>query len=81
MNRLKDLREDNDLRQVDIAQKLGISQRNYSYFETEQTALTAEILNKLADFYKTSVDYLIYRTDNREPYPKSLISPNDKDLF
>ena len=59
MNRIKELREDNDLLQKDIAKKLGITQRNYSYFETGQTMLTADILIKLADFYKTNIDYLL----------------------
>ena len=51
MNRLRELREDHDLRQREIAQKIGISQRNYSYYETNQTMLTEDILIKLADFY------------------------------
>ncbi len=73
MNRLKELREDNDLFQKDIAESLGITQRNYSYFETGQTMLTEDILTKLAKFYNTSIDYLLYRTDERKPYPKSII--------
>lgn len=73
MNRLKELREDNDLFQKDIAEKIGITQRNYSYFETGQTMLTEDILLKLASFYNTSVDYLLYKTDERKPYPKSII--------
>ena len=73
MNRLKELREDNDILQKDIAAKLGITQRNYSYIETGQTALTDDILIKLADFYNTSIDYLLYRTDKRDAYPASKI--------
>ena len=63
MNRLKELRENSDLLQREIAKYLGITQRNYSYFETNQTMLTADILIKLADFYNTNIDYLLYRTD------------------
>jgi len=66
-------REDKDLYQKDIAKILGVSERVYSYIETGQTALTQEILEKLADFYNTNVDYLIYRTDKREPLPKSIM--------
>ncbi len=73
MDRLKELREDKDLLQKDLAKILGITQRNYSYIETGYTALTADILNKLADFYNTSTDYILYRTDERKPYPKSII--------
>lgn len=76
MNRLKELRENNDLYQKDIAEKLGITQRNYSYFETGQTMLTADILEKLALFYNTSVDYLLYLTDEKIPYKKSAIIKN-----
>lgn len=73
MNRLKEIREDNDLLQKDIAKKIGITERNYSYFETGKTILTADILKKLADYYDTSIDYLLYQTDTRKPYPKSIM--------
>ena len=76
MNRLKELREDKDLLQKDLAKILGITQRNYSYIETGYTTLTEEILNKLADYYNTSIDYILYRTDERKPYKKSIV--NDK---
>ena len=76
MNRLKELREDKDLLQKDMAKILGITQRNYSYIETGYTVLTEEILNKLADYYNTSIDYILYRTDERKPYKKSIV--NDK---
>lgn len=73
MNRLKELREDNDLLQKDVADSLGISQRNYSYIETGKTALDADTLIKLARFYETSIDYILYETDERLPYPPSFI--------
>lgn len=73
VNRLKEIREDNDLLQKDIAKKIGITERNYSYFETGKTILTADILKKLADYYDTSIDYLLYQTDTRKPYPKSIM--------
>ena len=70
MNRLRELREDHDLVQKEIARNLGITQRNYSYYETNQTILTEDILQKLANYYDTSIDYILYRTDIRKPYPK-----------
>ena len=79
MNRLKDLREENDWYQKDVAKKLGITQRNYSYLETEQTMLTVDILKKIALLYNTSIDYLVYVTDERKPYPKSKVDVNAKD--
>ena len=63
-NRIKDLRIDSDLRQIDVAQALGITQRKYSYIETGTQQLTAEILVKLANFYGVSVDYILRQTNN-----------------
>ena len=74
MNRLKEIREDKDLLQKDIAKLLNISQRGYSHYETEDTNIPIETLHKLANFYDTSVDYLLYRTDERKPYPKSILN-------
>lgn len=73
MNRLKELREDKDLMQKEVAQKIGLTQRNYSYYETSQTILNEDILERLANYYNTSTDYILYRTDIREPYPKSIV--------
>ena len=73
MNRLKEIREDSDLLQKDIAKILNVSQRGYSHYETEDTNIPIEILHKLADYYSTSIDYLLYRTDERKPYSKSII--------
>lgn len=61
---LKALREDNDIKQKDIAKVLNVSQNTYSQYETGVISLTAEILIKLADYYNVSVDYLLDRTDN-----------------
>ena len=72
-NRLKELRESHDLLQREVAKSLGITQRNYSYFETGQTLLTEDILIKIANFYGTSIDYILYQTDNRKRYNKSVI--------
>lgn len=57
--RLRDLREDHDLSQADLAKYLNISQRTYSYYETGDRSVPVEILAKLAKFYNTTIEYLI----------------------
>lgn len=74
MNRLKELREDKDLLQRDIAKVINVSQRGYSHYETEDTNIPIEILKSLADYYQTSIDYILYRTDVRKAYPKSILN-------
>ncbi len=61
---LRNIREDNDLKQKDLASVLNVSQNTYSQYETGVIALTAEVLLKLADYYDVSVDYLLDRTNN-----------------
>lgn len=73
MNRLKELREDKDLYQKDIADYLKIDQSNYSKYELEKVNIPIECLRLLADYYNTSVDYILYRTDERKPYSKSIM--------
>ena len=68
--RIKDLREDHDLTQQQVSKMLNISQVAYSYYELNKRSIPLELLSKLADFYHTSVDYLLYRTDEIAPYPK-----------
>ena len=63
--RLKNLREDHDLSQSDIAKYLNISQRTYSYFVTGGRDIPIQILIKLADYYNTSIDYLVNRTNSK----------------
>lgn len=70
--RIKDLREDKDLTQKDISKILNISQVAYSYYELNRRSIPLEILSKLADFYNTSIDYLVYRTDEIKPYYKKI---------
>ena len=65
-NRIRDMREDHDLTQQKIADAIGITQRKYSYLETGTQQLTDEILVKLANYYKVSIDYLLRQTDNPE---------------
>lgn len=63
-NNLKSLREDNDIKQRQIAEILNVSQNTYSQYETGVIPLTAETLIKLANYYNVSVDYLLDRTNN-----------------
>ena len=64
--RIRNLREDMDMTQTDIAKNLFISQRTYSYYESGGHDIPTEVLVRLADFYDVSVDYLLNRTDKRE---------------
>ncbi len=57
------MREDNDYTQQQVADKIGITQRKYSYIETEVQPLTAEILIKLSRLYDVSIDYILKQTD------------------
>ena len=63
--RIRNLREDRDLTQTDIAKHLGMSQTGHSKYVTGENDIPTQILIKLADFYDTSVDYLLGRTDDR----------------
>ena len=65
MNRLKDLREDNDLKQAEIAKILNISQTNYSKYELEKINIPIDTLKKLAIFYNTSLDYILGLTNKK----------------
>lgn len=67
---IKALREDNEIKQYQLAAILGIAQNTYSQYETGKIAFTDEMLIKLSDFYNTSVDYLMDRTREKRPYPK-----------
>lgn len=60
---LRNIREDRDLKQKDLAAILNVSQNTYSQYETGTISLTADILIKLADYYNVSIDYLLDRTD------------------
>lgn len=69
--RIRDLREDHDLRQKEVAAVLGIDQRVYSSYEVGRYDLPLRHLVVLADFYKTSTDYLLGRTNVSKPYPSA----------
>ena len=64
--RIRDLREDRDLNQTQVAKMLGMSQTGYSKYETGENDLPTEVLIKLANFYGTSIDYILGITDEPE---------------
>jgi len=68
--RLRDLREDSDRNQTQLAELLGMSQTGYSKYETGENEVPVAVLEKLADIYNTSTDYLLGRTNIKTPYPK-----------
>lgn len=70
-SRIRNLRENSDLRQWQLAEYLNVSQVAYSRYELGQRIIPPEVLIKLARFYKVSVDYLVGETDVKKPYPKS----------
>ena len=67
--RLKDLREDLDMTQADVAKRLYIKQNTYSQYENGQRGLPVEVLIKLAKLFETSTDYILSLTDEPKPYP------------
>lgn len=67
--RLRDLREDHDLTQKRLSEAVNVTQRSYSYYERGDHMIPPEVLCRLADFYGTSVDYMLGRTDCPDPYP------------
>lgn len=71
MNRIKDLREDSDLFQKDIAKILNVTQAQYSRIEKNKYQLSYDGLIKLALFYRTSIDYILGLTNEKSPYPRA----------
>lgn len=70
-HRIRDLREDRDLRQRDLAEYLNCSQVCYSYYEIGKRDIPSQVLIQLSRFYSTSTDYLLGLTDITKPYPPS----------
>lgn len=68
--RLKDMREDLDLTQRELAEYLCISQNTYSQYENGKRQLPIELLVRLASYFHTSTDYILELTDCKAPYPK-----------
>lgn len=67
-HRIRDLREDRDLNQTQVAKMLGMSQTGYSKYETGENDIPTAILIQLARFYNTSIDYLLGETDTQKRY-------------
>ena len=70
IDRLKEIREDKDLLQQDVADVLKIKQQQYSEYEIGKRLIPINYLSELADYYTTSIDYLVGKTDVKEPYKK-----------
>lgn len=69
--RIRDMREDADLPQKDLAKLLQCTQVSYSHYELGKRDIPTDVLIKLAAFYDTSIDYLLGITDVKTPYPKT----------
>lgn len=70
LKRIRDLREDRDLYQRELAKYLGVDQSTYSDYESGRINLPLDVLTKLADFYNVNIDYLLERTDVKKAFPK-----------
>ena len=70
MLRIRDLREDSDKKQIELAAYLHCDQSMYSKYERGERPLPLDFAIKLADFYGVSLDYLVGRTNRKTPYPK-----------
>lgn len=68
--KIRDLREDRDMKQKEVAAYLMCDQSLYSKYEREERPLPLELACKLADFHNVSVDYLVCRTNEKQPYPR-----------
>lgn len=66
--RIRDMREDNDLTQCQVATLLNVSQSTYSRYENGELDIPIQMLIKLANYYDTSIDYLVNLTDIKNPY-------------
>ena len=65
---IRDLREDSDLTQTDIAKYLNVNQKTYSRYETGEHDIPTAVLIQLSSFYNTSTDYLLDLTNQKKPY-------------
>ncbi|HIV19426.1 MAG TPA: helix-turn-helix transcriptional regulator [Candidatus Merdivicinus intestinigallinarum] len=71
LERIRNLREDKDLTQKQMAEKLSVAQTTYSDYELGKLNIPTSILRQLALILETSVDYLVGLTDERKPYPRA----------
>ena len=74
MNRLRDLREDNDLKQEEVGRRIGVSKQSVSQYERETRALTPELINKFCDLYGVTSDYLL----GRSPLMRMELTPEEE---
>lgn len=70
MLKIRDIREDRDLTQTELSKLLNCTQQTYSRYESGEITIDIYNLMKLADFYKTSTDYLLGLTNETKPYPR-----------
>lgn len=70
VGRLRDIRNDHDLKQKDLAKVLHVCQKTYSDYELGHVRISGESLVMLSEFYHTSIDYLMRVTDEPNPYPR-----------
>ncbi|MEG0913680.1 MAG: helix-turn-helix transcriptional regulator [Oscillospiraceae bacterium] len=70
-SRIRDLREDRDMSQIEVARILSVHQTTYSDYELGNLNLPVPVLIALAELYSTSIDYLVNLTDCKKPYPRS----------
>ena len=68
--RIRNLREDSDLTQAEVGKQVNVPQRTYAYYESGERMIPPQVLIALAQFYHVSVDYLLGRTDVKDPYPR-----------
>ena len=68
--RIRELREDGDLTQKELAALLAVGQTTYSDYELGKLNIPVPVLIRLAEYYRTSIDYLVGLTNQREPYPR-----------
>ena len=68
--RIRNLREDNDMTQAQVGEKINVPQRTYAYYERGERMIPPQVLIALARFHRVSVDYLLGLTDQKTPYPQ-----------
>lgn len=72
LRRLRELREDSDIKQATIAHLLNITRQQYSLYETGKRTIPVNYIKILANFYNTSCDYILENTDDMKPYNKKV---------
>lgn len=68
--RIRNMRDDRDMTQAQMAEYLSIHQTTYSDYELGHLNIPVSVLSKIADLFETSIDYLVNRTDEKRPYPR-----------